>query len=316
MHPRPPSAGTPESTCRDRSEKKENASVFSEQAEAMNQAGIRIQQLVERLEAALDPANCALFQECIESILDFYGHGLSRVLRIASEADENNRPAYNAIVQDTVLRGLLLIHDLHPSDLETRLRDALNRIRPYLESHGGNVELIALEGDVARLRLQGACKSCASSAVTLDLAVRNAIEEACPELSGFEVEGLADLPAPPEERERPLDEIRWTAIEEAFRLEPNEGLTTRAGGVRLVVVRTPDNFYAYRNNCPACNMPLDQESLANGTIGCRLGHRYSLYDAGRSIEQTNLHLEPFPLLVEEQIVKVAVPGGVATPAVK
>jgi len=56
-----------------------------------------------------------------------------------------------------------------------------------MQSHGGNIELLSLENEVARVKLQGTCKSCPSSAVTLELAVRRAVEEACPDLLGFEV---------------------------------------------------------------------------------------------------------------------------------
>ena len=59
-----------------------------------------------------------------------------------------------------------------------------------MESHGGDVELLSLEDDVARLRLQGHCKTCPSSTVTMELAIRCAIEEACPDPTGFEVEGV------------------------------------------------------------------------------------------------------------------------------
>ena len=83
---------------------------------------------------------------------------------------------------------MLLIHGLHPLSLEARLRQALEQVSPYMHSHGGNVELISLEGDFARLRLNGNCKSCPSSRVTLELAVRKALEENCPDLAGFEVE--------------------------------------------------------------------------------------------------------------------------------
>jgi Fe-S cluster biogenesis protein NfuA len=83
---------------------------------------------------------------------------------------------------------LLLIHGLHPVSLEDRLLGALDKIRPYLQSHGGNVELLGFQNDVARLRLQGTCKTCPSSSLTLELAVRQVIEESCPDLAGFEVE--------------------------------------------------------------------------------------------------------------------------------
>ena len=74
---------------------------------------------------------------------------------------------------------------------EQRLKDALDQVHPYMQSHGGSVELISLQGDFARLRLSGSCKSCPSSQVTLELAVRKALEENCPDLAGFEVVGPA-----------------------------------------------------------------------------------------------------------------------------
>jgi Fe-S cluster biogenesis protein NfuA len=90
----------------------------------------------------------------------------------------------NPIIQDPQFAGLLIIHGLHPLDLETRLLRALDKVRPYMESHAGTVEFLGLRDGVARLRLKGTCKSCPSSKVTLELAVRKAIEEACPDLTG------------------------------------------------------------------------------------------------------------------------------------
>jgi Fe-S cluster biogenesis protein NfuA len=59
-----------------------------------------------------------------------------------------------------------------------------------MESHGGNVELLALEDGVARIRLQGSCSDCSASSVTLELAIKQALEEAAPDLEGLEVEGV------------------------------------------------------------------------------------------------------------------------------
>ena len=96
--------------------------------------------------------------------------------------------------EDGVVASLLLIHDLYPIDLETRVREALATVRPYMESHGGDVELLGLEDGVARLRLVGHCEGCPASAATLELAIKEAIDEAAPDLAGLEVEGVA---APP-----------------------------------------------------------------------------------------------------------------------
>jgi len=139
----------------------------------------------------------------LASLLTFYGQGLGRVLDVVRESGAEGRKVLDRLAEDSSVRTLLLIHGLHPLDLSTRLHQAIEKVRPYMESHGGNVELLSLENDFARLRLHGACKTCPSSAITLELALRGAIEEACPDLAGFEVEGVQQpdsngLPANPQ----------------------------------------------------------------------------------------------------------------------
>lgn len=277
-----------------------------EQLDAMNSHGTRIQQLLEEIEALPTPSTRELVHEFMEATLAFYGQGLGRILQVIRESGVEGPKVYQHLINDKVVRGLLLIHDLHPADLETRLRDALNQVRPYLQSHGGNVELISLTGQSARLRLQGTCKSCASSAVTLELAIRNAIEEACPDLAGFEVEGVAQeiatssVPQAPE-RSKP----NWTALENAQQLDDGAWMPVRVAGKRLVVCRVNGSLYAYRNNCPACNMPFDAGALEAGFLRCPLGHRYDVLQAGRCAEIPSAHLDPFPLLLQEGVVRVA-----------
>ena len=115
----------------------------------------------------------------------FTATGLERILTVVEEAGREGEGLRQALILDPGVRGLLLIHGLHPISLEDRLAEALAKVRPYMESHGGNVELVSLEDDYAKLRLQGHCKTCPSSSVTLELAVRHAIEEACPDLAGL-----------------------------------------------------------------------------------------------------------------------------------
>ncbi|HEY6780589.1 MAG TPA: NifU family protein, partial [Thermoleophilaceae bacterium] len=81
------------------------------------------------------------------------------------------------------------IHGLYPVPLEDRVRAGLDRVRPFMAEHGGDVELLGVEGDVARLRLTGNCDGCAASRSTLELAVQGALEETAPDLLGMDVEG-------------------------------------------------------------------------------------------------------------------------------
>lgn len=82
-----------------------------------------------------------------------------------------------------------MVHGLHPDGVATRVARALDGVRPYLGSHGGDVELVGLSDDgVVRLRMLGSCDGCPSSSVTLTLAVETAIRDAAPEVRGIEVE--------------------------------------------------------------------------------------------------------------------------------
>lgn len=62
----------------------------------------------------------------------------------------------------------------------------LDELRPYLMADGGNVELVELDGPVVRLRLQGACGSCPSSAMTLRMGIERRLREFIPEIAEVE----------------------------------------------------------------------------------------------------------------------------------
>jgi len=291
-------------------ELREGRSVASRNAD-INVDGERIQKLLEQIEALPYPGAKELIHECMEALLAFYGQGLRRILQIVDEAGPEGRRVYRDLIQDDTIKGLLLIHDLHPLGLEARLREALDKVRPYLKSHGGNVELINLENGVAKLRLQGTCKSCASSAVTLELAIRQSIEQACPDLVHFEVEGaVRDEEARPSRLSRRTI-TDWTVIEEAQQLADGAWLPVRVGEIRLVICKLNETFYAYRNRCPACNMPFDTGRLGGNFLSCALGHRYDVVHAGRCAEIPSAHLAPFPLLAQDGVVKVALTREVA-----
>lgn len=72
--------------------------------------------------------------------------------------------------------------ELNPENVET----VLDELRPYLMADGGNVELVEVEGPVVKLRLQGACGSCPSSAMTLKMGIERKLRDTIPEISEVE----------------------------------------------------------------------------------------------------------------------------------
>ncbi len=271
----------------------------------LNRLGRRIQELLERVNEVPDPSSRAILDECLESLLTFYGHGLERILELVEEAGAEGKKVHDSLIRDGAVRGLLLIHNLHPVSLETRLIEALDKIRPYMESHGGNVELLSLDNDFARLRLQGHCKTCPSSTVTMDLAIRGAIEEACPDLLGFEVEGL-ETASESASTHAPNGAPKWSEVREAADLAEGQLMPVHPEGIALVVCKHAGSLYAYRDHCPVCNMPLHLGAFEHGILSCSLHHRYDIRRAGASLDQTALHLQPLPLLTQDNVVRVAI----------
>ena len=99
----------------------------------------RVAELEARLaqvEALPDADARELAVDAIEGLLDLYGAGLARILELAPELAPR-------LGEDELVSHLLLLHGLHPVDARTRVEGALESVRPYLASHGGNVELLS-----------------------------------------------------------------------------------------------------------------------------------------------------------------------------
>ena len=267
----------------------------------LNHQSQHIQELIEEIDSIPDADTKELMQECIQEILSFYGHGLERILKIISNG--NNAAAkdiYNNLIEDSFLSGLLLIHDLHPLDLRTRLHLALEKVKPYMDSHGGSVEIVSLENGIAKLKLSGSCKGCPSSASTLELGIKQAIEEICPDLLELQVEGIVTS-ARSNHNER-----GWKTIKGVDSL-PNEGIrAVEVAGTNLIICKLNEQLYAYQNFCPACERSFSNGTLVKNILSCQLGHSYDIQLAGRCTNDENLHLNPYPLLQEGDVTKVAV----------
>jgi len=156
----------------------------------------RVEGLVGEIERSADPAARAAAQEMARELLDLHAAALARVLELLYGAGEPGRAVLDACTGDELVTNVLLLHGLHPLDLETRVRQALDRVRPYLRSHGGNVELLGVSEGVVRLRLQGSCNGCASSAATLEQMIEQAIYDAAPDAAALEVEGATGQAGP------------------------------------------------------------------------------------------------------------------------
>jgi Fe-S cluster biogenesis protein NfuA/nitrite reductase/ring-hydroxylating ferredoxin subunit len=292
----------------------------------------------ERIEALLEAASTGgrvareRAEELVRLVVDLYGAGLERLLEIAHDAGRLDEELLDRLAADDLVASLLVVHGLHPYDVETRVARALDGVRPYLGSHGGDVQLLGVTDDgLVRLRMLGSCDGCPSSSVTMNLAVETAIQAAAPEVSGIEVEEapsagtggvipVSALRSRLEEGARPGLAGAWTTVDGLGGLASGQAGAFSAAGLAVVGIRLGDDLYAYRDRCPRCG-----GGLADGAVERRLGGRpgdavlrcptcsahFDVRRAGRGLDGGDDHLEPLPLLVTDGVVTVAVPGTVS-----
>jgi Fe-S cluster biogenesis protein NfuA/nitrite reductase/ring-hydroxylating ferredoxin subunit len=268
----------------------------------------KLEGLLEDVEAIPDPGGRERATAVVAALVELYGAGLERIVAEVAARDEDGGLAA-ALSADELVSHLLLLHDLHPVPLEARVRGALEEVRPYLESHGGDVELLGIDGAAVRLRMEGSCSGCPSSSVTLKLAIEDAIHKAAPEVEEIEADGAQHAPAsellaieivgagaqqrngdgPP----RPA----WTAVEGVGAL-PRGGRELRdVDGEPVLFLRLTQALYAYRPRCPSCGASLADAPLHDALLACTgCGERYDVRRAGRPVDDADLSLEPVPLL--------------------
>lgn len=70
--------------------------------------------------------------------------------------------------------------------LEERVQEVLDKLRPYIQRDGGDVELVEIEDGIVRVRLLGACGSCPSSTITLKAGIERAMMEEISEVREVE----------------------------------------------------------------------------------------------------------------------------------
>ncbi|GAC1663287.1 MAG: NifU family protein [Candidatus Limnocylindrales bacterium] len=284
----------------------------------------RIGALVDDFTATADPRLAEKAEDLVSLLMQFYGAGLRRMLQLADEAGALDGPLLDAIVNDELLAGILILHDLHPVDVATRVQAALDRVRPYLGSHGGDVEILGIDGDVVRLRMEGSCSTCPSSTVTLNFAIEEAILKAAPEISRIEAVGIETGPSAPliqiqlrngseagggaAARAAVGSPTRWLVLEPDLLFSADVPTALEIGGLSVAIFRAGADLFAYRDRCPNCRSNVADGRIRETVLTCRVcGHAFDVRQAGRSTDDGLLHLDPLPLLVESGRVRIAVP---------
>ncbi|NWG21727.1 MAG: NifU family protein [Chloroflexi bacterium] len=248
-----------------------------------------------------------------QAVEAFHKAGLTTIVQ-RLKADPRGKELLFELADDPLVYALFAMHGLVRLDLATRITRVLEMVRPYMQSHGGDVELVEVRDATVVVRLHGACNGCSMSAVTLREGVEEAILTQIPEIHRVEV--LPNGPGPglilPEAigvRDAG-SATGWTRGPRVEEVPPGTMVTLRAATVEALIVNLDNRLSAFRNACAHQGLPLDGGMLDpdTGTLTCPW-HGFC-FDAGSGecLTAPQAQLERFPLRVDEGVIWVRLAG--------
>ena len=277
---------------------------------------------LERLASAVDRAVAdarkldepagAKALELKQAIEAFHKGALTRIVRRLKD-DPRGKQLLFELVDDPLVRALFAMHGVIRADMTTRVARVIDAVRPYMRSHGGDVELVEVRDRVAYVRLHGSCNGCSMAAVTLREGVEEALRANVPEIAGIEV--VPNEPGPalimPETigvRDRLAGWVAGPRVEE---LPPGSLRRLDAEAASILLINTDNRLSAFRNACAHQGLPLDGGlfDAASGTLSCPW-HGFC-YDttSGECLTAPQAQLEQFPLRVEDGRIWVRPSAG-------
>ncbi len=247
----------------------------------------------------------------LDAVDGLHRHALQRLLGVLDTV--GGAGLIGRVAGDPIVRSLLDLYDLLPADPRAEVDAALREAHPYLESHGGHLEVVGIDDGRVRVHLSGSCETCPGSSVTLRRVVERALQEQVPWFRELLVEdppppftpetpaAEADAAAP---GRRPLRRPRWVSVARLGELAPEAVRVVRPEGVALVLVAHGGEILAYADGCPpATPLTLALATLDGSDLVCPWhGCRYDVRTGRRSTGDGRLAVYPVAVRGDDVLI--------------
>lgn len=297
----------------------------------LGEVATHIGTLVRHFDEHAEPAVRDAVFELLDGIDALHRAGVTRLVELLVEA--TGADVMERLAADHQAAPVLDLYDLLPLDDREQIDDALESVRPYIHSHGGEVEVLDVVDGIVHVRLQGACSGCAGSAVTLRRGVEEALRNGYTGFQGMEVhepeglnaaEGFGAAPAPSgfvslEGLKASAGRFRkpeWTVVAAAEDVPEGSARAFESAGFPVLLCNVDGEIYGFRNECLNCGMPIGESRLSGPVVVCPWQN--CAYDArtGRRVDGEDGRLQIYPVALVNGEVKLAlnVPQTPAGPA--
>ena len=150
-----------------------------------------IERLIQEVEAITEPDLREKIVTLVQSLLGFHAAGIERLMQIITAEGESSGALLDKLAGDRLVGSLLLLYGVHPLSLESRVEQAIDRLRSNPTLNAGAVELVGISDQVVRLRLLQDQQRCHSSKQMLRTAIEDALYEAAPDID--EIQFIDDV---------------------------------------------------------------------------------------------------------------------------
>lgn len=270
--------------------------------------------LMDFIEMQPDPEFRERVSELVYGVIDLHHNALERMLTQVA-AHPVGAELLPQITRDEVVRAVLMVHELLPEDLATRVQKGLEQAREQLQAYGADVEVVSIRDGVARLRLLGSALSANVSSAQLKFEIEQSLAHFAPDLLNLEYEDriatapklvqISAKPAPPSPKQ-PAPAGNLIPLIRTNEVPDNSLRVIEIGEINVLVCHLAGTFSAFHNRCPHRGLSLEQSMLEGTVLTCPWhGYQFDVRDAGRCFNDPSLRLEALPLAVENEVIRVA-----------
>lgn len=221
-------------------------------------------------------------------------------------------PALKKSVEDPWVFGVLSYHGLlrKPDErLEDKVEAALEKVRPALMGHSGNVELVqVVSPQEVHIRLVGSCDGCAFSEATVRMGIETAIKEVLPTLETLKVVEARKEYTPTDVAGSPFAARPWVDAGPLELVPDGKVVAVELPGASVLLTRVRGELKAYPNACVHLGMPLDGGAVVNGVLTCPYHAFEYLLETGECLTAPEVQLAPWPVRAQSGRVQVQVPA--------
>ena len=282
-----------------------NTSVPSVTVDDLEQLAERVDKAIAEVQS-LPPDVRGKAMTLKSTIEEFHKAGLTHIVKTLKN-DKQGKELLFEMVDEPTVYALFAMHGLVRADMRTQVSRVIEMVRPYMQSHGGDVSVVDVQDKTVFVRLSGNCTGCSMSSVTLRNTVEESLREHVPEIEKVEVvpeepNDLVQIALPDAEH----DEHGWVEGPLVAEIDESKPFAFEHGEHNILLIKSKRGLRAYRNACAHQGLPLDGGLLdvEAGAITCPWHGFQFDSESGECFSAPQCQLEPFPLRVEADRVFV------------